>query len=204
MAGSRREGARVLRAAALASVALGGCAVGDGDGELFGVFQAARCNRPEPESIDLRPSFFGADPVEDQLNLRIQRGSEREFFADGVILHILDVNDLRLNRLDEPIELGDFYRDPIQAVAYLNATCRLATPLESFFEIPPAYRSVGGTITFSAVYAPEIDMDDTLIEATLTDVRFEDAVDPEEFAVLSGSFRFFFQRGAPAQRFPRF
>ena len=65
--------------------------------------------------------------------------------------------------------------------------------------VPP----VSGTITFRSIYAPEIDPGSTGIEAELTDVRFEDRDAPEmRNATLNGWFQFFYQRGAPAQRFP--
>jgi len=85
---------------------------------------------------------------------------------------------------------------------YLHQTCH---------EQNSATYSVGGDITFSSIFSGDPNEEDT--DARLTDATFAvQFADPRELiaaedpaavtsSVVTGNFRFFFQRGQPAQPF---
>lgn len=178
-----------------------GCSVGEGTGAISGMVTAEGCELPDPP-YELQPSFFVGEVTGDALNLRVQRGSDLEGYADGLVIVVRDVDEVKRDRLGLPIRFEDDAEALVQATLHLNETCPTGFP--SFFRTRPyAMMAVGGTITFDAVYAPNLDAGSTLIEARLDGVRFEDREIPEERnATLDGTFSFFYQRGSPAQRFP--
>lgn len=192
--------AAIVTCAALASGA-SGCSVGEGQGEISGRLIATDCEIEEREYL-LQPTFFTAEVTADQLNLRVQRGSDLESYSDGLIIHVRDVNDIQSMRIGLPIVLEGEHTDVVQVVLHLNETCKTGFPND--FELQPlVLPAVSGTIRFDAVYAPDLDAASTSIQAELIDVHFADRDSPEERnATLSGAFSFFYQRGAPAQRFP--
>lgn len=185
------------------------CSVGQGSGEIGGVVHDALCEVDEPD-YQLGPTFFSADVVEDRgdsamgrrLSIRIQRGSFREGDSDGMLVLVRDANEIARTSLGVPIEITGASDAPVQLTLYLNETCESGFP-DEFWQIPLVIEAHGGTITFDAIYAPDIDSEATEISAVLTDVLFVDPLRPDErFARFSGSFRFFYQRGRPAQLFP--
>jgi hypothetical protein len=189
---------RLLLALALAGLA--GCSVGTGEGDITGTVTANGCFDVDPD-FDLEPTFFGATPTVDGLELRVQAGSTPEDFADGLHIFVSDPDEVALSRLGWPLEVSEAPDAEVQMVLNLMGRCDAGFPTD-FFTRPWSYPGVGGTIVFDAIYAPEVDPDATLIDATL-DVRFEDPADPENRnGRLQGGFRFFFQRGGPAQPFP--
>lgn len=192
-----------VRAAVLAALALAaGCSVGEGTGEIGGhVVALDFCDLDEPE-YELVPSFFSGEVTETALDMRIQRGSALEQFADGLFIHVRDTSEIRRQRIGLPIPLDGDPSSLVQIVFYLNETCESGFPSDHRRR-PVVLEASAGTITFDAIYAPEIDTGATGIEAELTDVQFVDPATPEErHATLDGWFSFFYQRGAPAQRFP--
>jgi hypothetical protein len=178
------------------------CSVGDGQGEIGGHAVAGDFCALDDPSYQLHPSFFTAEVTENQLNLRVQRGSALEQWADGLMIHVRDVNEIKRQRLGLPIPLQGQWTDPVQIVFYLNETCEAGFPNEHRRRAV-LMQAVGGSIRFDAVYAPDIDPGATGIEAELLDVQFVDTSTPDlRRATLNGWFSFFYQRGAPAQRFP--
>lgn len=208
-----RSLSRWLLLAALAALALA-CSVGAGEGHITGSLRLDDCG-VDIDDYDLRPSFFGASYVSTSgapngennrtATLRVQRGSYRETFSDGLIVTIRDVNELVRSHLDQPIALTqiDRHRDPalVDVTFYAGETCGSGYPFE-FWTVPGILHASAGTIVFHALYAPDLDTDDTAISAELFDVEFTSTESPEtRRARLSGSFDFFYQRGAPAQTF---
>lgn len=192
--GSSRE--RLWLLAALLTAALG-CSVGGGEGEVTGTVTAPGCEL-DMASYDMEPTFFGADAVEEMLEIRIQRGSDLETFSDGLTILVTDAGRVRADLLGVPIELTGEADALVQMNVYLNGTCK---PERS--ELPVNYEAVNGSIVFENIYAPELTEDDVETEANFDDVLFVDPANPEERnAVLSGYFRFLHNRGRPAQRFP--
>lgn len=179
-----------------------GCSIGEGQGEIGGRAVALDYCELDTSDYELRPSFFAGEIIEDTLNLRVQRGGDLEQFADGLTILVRDVNEVKQNRIGLPIELDGDWRSLVQITFYLNGTCESGFPSE-FRRRPVLLEAVGGTITFDAIYAPDIDPGGVAIEAELDQVVFADSALPDErHATLSGWFSFFYQRGAPAQRFP--
>ncbi|UJR80468.1 hypothetical protein [Sandaracinus amylolyticus] len=187
------------------------CSVGQGTGELVGSVLDPLCELDEP-AYSLNPTFFSADVIEDRgdpdddianrLSMRIQRGSFREGESDGLVVLVQDANELQRSFLGVPIPLSALAEAPVKMTLYLNETCDSGFPRE-FWRIPLILQAYSGTITFDAIYAPDIDSTETEISATFTDVVFDDPERPgERTARVSGSFTFFYQRGRPAQTFP--
>lgn len=193
-----------IRAAIVAAVALpvAGCSIGEGTGEIGGpVVASDHCGLDEPD-YQLHPSFFTAQVTGTAIDLRVQRGSALEAFADGLFIHVRDTNEVRRQRIGLPIPIDGEHTSLVQMSLYLNETCEAGFPSEHRRRAV-VLEAVGGTVTFDAIYAPDIDAGATGIEATLTDVALIDAETPaERHATLNGWFSFFYQRGAPAQRFP--
>ncbi len=192
-----------VRAAILTPLALAlGCSIGEGNGEIGGPVVAGDfCGLEEPD-YQLYPSFFTAQVTGTALDIRVQRGSALEAYADGLFIHVRDTNEVRRQRIGLPIPLDGEHTSLVQMSFYLNETCEAGFPSEHRRRAV-VLEAVGGTITFDAIYAPDIDAGATGIEATLTDVELIDAETPaERHATLSGWLSFFYQRGAPAQRFP--
>jgi hypothetical protein len=181
----------------LIGLVLAGCNVGAGEGAATGIVNAPACELVNA-SYSLEPSFFGGDIAVDQLEMRIQRGSDLEGMSDGILLLVRDPSQVRNESLNVPISITGDARDLVQASFFLNETC---PPSRS--SAPVHFQAISGTITFSAIYAPEVNEDDVETNARFDALRFVDPADPDtSSAELSGFFRFLFTRGRPAQRFP--
>lgn len=181
---------------------LAGCSVGEGQGELTANVSITDFCEIEEPALDLAPSFYSGEVTLDQLSVRVQRGSQAEQDADGLIILVRDVNEVKRQRIGLPIPVEADDRALVQMVLYLNGTCPTGFP-DEFNENPVVLEGVSGSITFRSIYAPEIDAAATGIEAQIEGVVFEDSELPDQRrATLDGWFSFFYQRGAPAQRFP--
>ncbi len=177
----------------------GGCAIGTGDGELVGQVSAPTCGLLE-EDFSLDPTFFGANPIlEDQLEIRIQHGSDFESKSDGIVLLVADIEEVKQSKLGEALDLSTARDAPVRMSFYLHETC----PPDALDVIPVHYEAVEGTVVFQSIYAPGVSTNEVEISGQLNGVRL---VDPdredERWAELDGSFRFLYVRGAPRQRFP--
>lgn len=208
--------------AVVAAVASLSCDVGQGEGEVRSERLFAReCADGE---LDLRPNFFAVNPHEGALTFRLQRGDLMEEASDGLILVVNDVSAIRGDeetgeggKLDQDLPLGlpvgvappgvpIVYQDdpPVASLSlYLNDSCD---------EQNVSLYSVSGTIRFASLFSgdpKEEDAADRLTEASF-DAVFADprdlvpgeAPDPAVSSRITGNFRFFFQRGQPAQPFP--
>lgn len=186
-----------LASAAIFAALLSACSVGGGEGQVTGTVNAPSCDLNMAD-YSLDPTFFGADPVEDMLEIRIQRGSDLETFSDGLTVLVLDAKTVRADLIGVPIELTGEADALVQMNVFLNDTCPTGRG-----DAPVNYEAVNGSIVFQNIYAPELTEDDVETAARFDDVLFVDPDDPEvRNAVLSGEFRFLHNRGRPAQRFP--
>jgi len=174
-----------------------GCSVGTGDGHATGVINVPQCDITN-QAYDLAPTFWAGEfVVDDQLELRMQRSGAIESASDGIRLLVQEPTRIKQELLGVPIDLSEV--TPMVSMSlYLNDTC----PVE-FTRIPVNYESVSGTVTFQAMYAPELDDNDLRITASWTGVRFEaDARSGVHNADIDGALDFVFNRGRPAQRYP--
>lgn len=178
-----------------------GCAVGQGKGEVNGWVTALDCGL-ERAPYKLAPTFFGGDLSGNQLTIQVRRGSRFLIFADGLVVQLRDV-DLVQASLGQPLAVRDDRDALVSMVLYLADTCQAGFAPGSFRDAPVAIQATEGFITFDAVYGARSDPAEAETSARFDNVRFADRERPaEREALLSGSFSFFFQRGAPAQRFP--
>lgn len=189
------------RALLVLSVLAAGCSVGEGQGRFTLDVRVPACGLDD-RMFELHPSFFSGDVTDRQINLRIQRGSDIENHADGLIVQIQDVNEVFENRLGIPIEISPEHTSLARIVLYLNETCPSGFP--DYLTVQPVVMEAqSGQLRFDNIYAPDIEPGATLIEGELIGAVFEDAGNPEETnATVNGEFSFFYQRGSPAQRFP--
>jgi hypothetical protein len=190
-----------------------GCTVGDGRGVVTSerLYLQGCWNG----SFDLQPDFFAANPYRTEaLQIRVQRGDNNEEASDGLTVLVNDLAAVRA-RLGDPIDVGlpsavvppgqpvTGAPDPLVSLSlYLHQTCH---------EQNSATYSVGGEITFNSLFSGDPNEEDS--DARLTDAVFDvqfadprelvDATDPAAVtsSIVHGEFRFFFQRGQPAQPF---
>lgn len=202
-----------LLAGALALSLGTGCTVGEGEGSVTTdrLYLLGCWNGP----FDLKPDFFAANPYRrEALLIRIQRGDNNQEASDGLSVIVNDLNEVRA-RLGQPIPVGlpsgvtppgqppTGEPSPLVSLSlYLHQTCH---------EQNSATYSVSGNITFTSIFSGDPNEEDS--EARLTDATFSvQFADPRELLtaddpaavtseVVEGKFRFFFQRGQPAQPF---
>ncbi len=182
----------------LALLLCAGCPLGQGEGFVRGVVTEKACEL-DAQPYELAPTFFGADSgVGGLVEIRVQRGSDIETFADGLVILVLDAATIQRERLGEPIPVRSEFMAPVRMGFYLNETCPITRE-----EMPVYFEATDGEIVFEAIWAPEASPSEVETRARFDDVTFSLPGGPEESrATLSGQFRFLFNRGRPAQRFP--
>lgn len=204
-----------LCVALLAAATAGGCTVGDGEGAVHSDdLRAGECFRG---AFDLEPTFFGSIPYRESQLIRLQHRDDIVENSDGLQVLVLNTDRIRAalgkaQRVGLPPEVTPpgvpIRPDPdppiVQVTLYLHETCHGRNV---------ALSAVSGTITFAHLFSgdpTEGDAAEKLTEATL-DVMVADPRDqpPEGGPVpldkqsrVTGNFRFYFQRGQPAQPFP--
>lgn len=202
-------------AAWLAAVAVVACSTGEGSGfvESERLFVDGCWNGP----FALHPTFFGANPSADSLQIRVQRGDDAIEISDGLAVLVTDLRAMRASELGVPIEVGlrpgvtppgvpvvaDADPPRVSVALYLNDTCHAQTA---------TLHALQGTMTFEALFSGdrnETRADDRLTEASFDvevadprDLSREGVVPEQRRSRLTGAFRFFFERGQPAQPFP--
>lgn len=178
-----------------------GCSVGTGEGSLTGIVNDPECEL-EADEFDLEPTYFGAERVEGQLLIRIQRSSDFEDKSDGLIVLVRDPAQIAKEQLDTEVAvgrtpLGAGEELPVQMTFYMNHTCTL-----NRVDTPTVFEATTGTIRFERIYAPSVS-DATRIKFDFANVLFVDPDNPDERnATLTGDVDFLYSRGRPAQRFP--
>jgi hypothetical protein len=208
-------------AALLAAVAASlGCSTGEGEGQVSSdrLFVEGCWNG----SFSLDPTFFAAQPHFDEaVMIRVQRGDGIEEVSDGLLVTVTDVAGIRAGQLGVPLDVGmpvgvrppGFPIKPnpnppkVSLSLYLQESCHLQNA---------TLYSIDGTITFHSLFSGdpnEGDAEDRLTHAEFS-ANFADPrkaipsdserlqFPPEVESQVSGFFRFYFQRGQPAQRFP--
>jgi hypothetical protein len=209
--------------AALAAFGGLGCSVGEGDGSVTSAdLFVDGCWDGE---FNLRPTFFGANPFEDTLTIRVQRGERNLQVSDGISLLVYDVPAIREFGLNQMLPLGlpvgvsplGFPLPPVPnppaatLTLYLNNSCAGHNAV---------LLSVSGYVMFTKLFSGDLNEESSearitegVFHATVTDPRVavpSTAPDgtptytyPEGFTSdIDGDFNFVFHRGTPAQPFP--
>ena len=213
--------------AILALLLVAGCSTGEGTGWVRSdrLYIEDCWNGP----FDLKPTFFAANPYrEEELLIRIQRGDNIEELSDGLTVHVRDIGRIRSELLGQPIEVGlppgvtppgvpvEADPDPplVSLALYLHNTCHAENGTVYAMQPDRVEGAAGAhsTITFASLFSGdpnESNADDRLTEASFEavfadprDLVGQGTVPADKSSVVSGSFRFFFQRGPPAQPFP--
>jgi hypothetical protein len=201
----RPLGCSVLLAA---MAGLAGCTVGEGSGEVHSDQLYIQDCWQGP--FDLHPTFFGANPYrQDTLLIRVQRGDNLEEVSDGLTVLVTSVAAIREGMLNQPVTVGlppgvsppgvPLTGAPAPLVSlslYLHDTCHRQNG---------AIFSTDGTITFHSLFSGNPNertaadrLTDAEFDATFADPRDTEAAHTSRVA---GNFRFYFQRGQPAQPF---
>jgi len=178
--------------------------------------------------FDLGPNFFGAIPFsKDVISIRVQRGDDNQEVSDGLNVMVNDVQEIRSSTMAQDVDGGiglgediavglppgvtppgmpillNEHPPVVSLTLYLQDTCHLQNG---------TIYSVAGTINFAKLFsgnANETNSDDRLTEASFdatfadprdmnTDYTFDESVTSH----VTGWFKFYFQRGQPAQPFP--
>jgi hypothetical protein len=199
----------VTRAAAFVlALSLFGCTVGEGEGWV----KSDRLYIDDcwNGTFNLEPDFFAGNSFRAQsLMFRIQRGDNIEELSDGLVIVVNNLDEQR-GLLGVPVEVGlplEFrgtgQKPPdVSLGLYLHDSCHAQNG---------TVYSVGGSITFTSLWSGDLNEDKA--DERLTEARFdavfadprlldaEGADDPNLSSRVTGYFRFFFQRGQPAQPF---
>ncbi|HEY5956019.1 MAG TPA: hypothetical protein VIV60_05675 [Polyangiaceae bacterium] len=209
----RTEALLVISCAAI----LGGCTVGEGEGSVTSERLVVRDCWDGP--FDLGPTFFAANAFDrDQLAIRVQRGDNNQEVSDGLSVVIRDLQPIRADSIGKPVKVGippgvhppgtawTVSEEPavVSLTLYLHDTCFLQNG---------ALYSIDGEITFAHLFSGDPNErvgDQRLTDAKFESVRFADprnqnldgTYDADKVSEVSGWFRFYFQRGQPAQPFP--
>ena len=206
----------VFALCALAGLAPVGCSLGEGEGQVASQkLYVAEC---WDGGFDLTPDFFAAIPYQRTLEIRVQHGGDLEEVSDGLSILIDDIDKVA-GALEQPLPVSmpvgvrpvgvpipayDPNPPLVHATLYLHRACHAQNS---------ALYSVGGTVTFHKIFNGDPNESDA--DKRLTYADFSDIVvaDPRDLAAdgtvaggaksdLFGYFKFYFQRGQPAQPFP--
>jgi hypothetical protein len=197
-----------------------GCSLGEGEGDVKSdALIAQDCWFGE---YDLQPDFFAAVPYRESLNIRVQRGTDMQEVSDGMAILVQDVTEIRNEWLDKPLEVtlspgilppGATFplpppenQPPINMALYLQRSCHNQNAV---------LYGVSGSVTFHALFSGDPNEDEAA--AKFTDAEFSVRMgDPRDAPVgkaaneipadrqslVTGFFRFYFERGQPGQPFP--
>lgn len=220
----------VAKASAWAVLALGtglavfapGCSLGEGVGQVYSdnLF-AVNCWN---DRYEMDPDFFAAEPFRDTMQIRVQHGSDLKEVSDGFVILVNDVTAIRDGFLGQPIPVslppgvappGVPVGEQCGGAACPDPTVHVALYLlQSCHNQNTVLYGLSGSVTFTDLFSG--DENERTGADKLTDATFDVMVgDPRDAPLtgddagivpnqsrLRGSFRFFFERGQPAQPFP--
>ena len=203
-----------LAGIALFALFASACSLGEGEGEVKSdKLAVSGCWNGQ---FDLRPDFFAASPYRRQLAIRVQRSSDVVEVADGMQVLVDDIDRVR-QQLGQPLKVGlqpnvvppgvPVTADPDPAIVHLALYLHRACHRQN-----AALYSIGGSIVFRAIFNGdrlEKDTDELLTEAEFDDIVVADPRDRDvatntvlNQSHIRGRFKFYFERGQPAQPFP--
>ena len=167
-------------------------------------------------NFDLGPDFFAANasPGSESVTIRVQNGDNIEEVSDGLVVVVKELPKVR-DMVGQDIEVGmppgvappgvpiEYVADPpkVSLALSLHGSCHAQNG---------TVFSIAGTINFTSLYSGdpyEDEADERLTEASF-DAIFADPrnlvgtdVPANAQSQVRGYFRFFYQRGQPAQPF---
>ena len=198
-----------------------GCAVGNGEGSVKGSLTIPDCDA-DLSNYDMNADFFAASVSYSQLIITIQHGGGSSEYADTVTIAVQDFDAVQQAIVDSgaahkaTFDIAAFERPPGAPVndkpppVRLSALFRGSCGTQRFN--PGDVSQVGlvatkGTIEFTSIFHGSVqsrETNDKRIEGTF----HVDVEDPRGWGTkpakghLDGTFKFFYQRGGPAQPFP--
>jgi hypothetical protein len=197
-----------------------GCSLGQGEGDVKSDALFVRdCWLGE---YDLQPDFFAAVPYRESVNMRAQRGTDIQEVSDGMAVLVQDATWVRNEFLDKPIAVtlspgvlppGAGFPTPppedqpaIHMALYLQRSCHNQNSV---------LYAVSGTVTFHSLFSGDPNEDEATDKFTnaefsvlMGDPRDAPAGAPaneipdDQQSLVTGFFRFYFERGQPGQPFP--
>jgi len=196
-------------AAALAlAVALSACSLGEGEGQVSS--DSLNVTNCWSGPFQLNPDFFAAVPYRRTLSIRVQRGGDTEEVSDGIVVLVDDIDKVRQS-LDQPLRVAlppsivppgqPIVPDPNPAIIHLTLYLQRSCHAQN-----SVLYAIDGQMTFHDIFNG--DPTETNASEMLTDAEFPDVIvaDPREpqpvTSHIRGRFKFYFQRGQPAQPFP--
>jgi hypothetical protein len=198
---------RPLLALAVA-LALQACSLGEGEGEVSSDRLVVTSCWDGP--FQLGPDFFAAVPYRRTLSIKVQRGGETEEVSDGIVVLVDDIDEVR-RRLGEPLRVAlppgvvppghPIVADPNPAIVHLTLYLQRSCHAQN-----SVLYAIDGQMIFHNIFNG--DANETNASEMLTDAEFSDVTvaDPREDPLVTshirGRFKFYFQRGQPAQPFP--
>lgn len=212
---------RLLAVASLMASTVYGCGTGEGVGQVYS--DQLHVDNCWDGPFNLEPNFFGGVSHLSSFQIRVQHGSDLEEVSDGVSILVEDVHKIRgdgdnQSQLGLPLRVGlppdvtppgtppSIDRSPptVHMTLYLHRTCHAQVA---------ALYAVDGYIVFDHLFNG--DPNETSADERLTEAHFDVVVtDPrkqppgggpiprEDLSHIQGWFRFYFERGQPAQPFP--
>ncbi len=210
---------RWLAAAIVATATASACSVGGGEGSVTGSLVVPVCDA-DLAQFDMHPDFFAGmavgtkKPPLTQLTIRIQKGGDLQEYSDSLTIAVSDTAKVQDG---VPIEV-QLERPPGSAPSVPYPLVRMSLTLRKSCgngRVGPSdpngvvLHAVSGKITFTHILRGDpvdADTNDKRIEGTF-DVVLEDPRHPvgepaTSYGKLQGNFKFFYQRGGPAQPFP--
>jgi hypothetical protein len=208
--------ARALALLLTATAVLAGCSTAEGEGDVYSdQLYIQDCWAGQ---FQLGPTFFGTNPYNDTQSIRIQRGDNLTEVSDGLNVLVDKATPIRESMLGQEIDVGvpvgvtpagvpvKFNPNPpiVHLSLYLNDSCHQQNV---------TIYSISGTIIFHSLFSGDItesNADARYTDAEFHDVTFGDprqlgpgteTIDPSKTSKVSGWFKFYFQRGQPAQPF---
>ncbi|PIE05745.1 MAG: hypothetical protein CSA75_03170 [Sorangium cellulosum] len=207
--------------AVLAVHSASGCALGEGAGEVKSERLGIEGCWDGP--YNMQPDFFGGVPFRESFHIRIQKSGDLQEMSDGLSILVRDVHLIRGDKgnpslMGVPLKVGlppevtppgvamEPDEDPamVHVALYLNNTCHDASS---------TLYAVRGVIAFDQLFNgdPNETNADERLSSGVFDVMVADPrrqppgggpIAEENLSRVTGWFRFYFERGQPAQPFP--
>jgi hypothetical protein len=167
-------------------------------------------------AFDLGPDFFAANPSpgSNSVTFRVQRGDNIEEVSDGLVVVVNQLSTVR-GQVGQDIEVGmpPGVSPPGVPIVYDDDPPKVSLALSlhgSCHAQNGTVYSISGTINFESLYSGDPNEDEA--DKRLTEARFDaQFADPRNLvgtdvpanaqSHVRGYFRFFYQRGQPAQPF---